>query len=76
MTTCPTPKSTFWTPGASPWRTTPRSSRNTSPVSPPGCGPALEEIHAGPQRRGLLLAEHLLGSGYPSAGQIVRSARW
>ncbi len=36
---------------------------------------ALEEIHAGLERNRLLPAEHLLDSGYPSAEQIVRSAR-
>ena len=36
---------------------------------------ALEEIHAGLARTGLLPAEHLLDSGYPSAEQIIRSAR-
>ncbi|WP_250285749.1 IS1182 family transposase [Frankia sp. CiP1_Cm_nod2] len=36
---------------------------------------ALEEIHTGLARNRLLPAEHLLDSGYPSAEQIVRSAR-
>jgi transposase len=36
---------------------------------------ALQEIHAGLERNELLPAEHLLDSGYPSAEQIVRSAR-
>jgi transposase len=36
---------------------------------------ALEEVHTRLERRGLLPAEHLLDSGYPSAEQIVRCAR-